>query len=154
MASYEQSKSSKLWSVRFRIANGNEKKHMRLSGYRTKKEAQQGYLDFMSSYAPDEPVKNDSFLFYDLFEEYCLYAKSRMKESSYYDFTSKANLHILPYFKDFAVKEIKPLDVVHWQNGLTTQSYKYKCNLRGYLSSILKYAEMYHDIPNPVKKVE
>lgn len=49
MSSYEKNKSSGLWSVRFRESTPGEGIHnKRLSGFKTKREAQYGYEDYIS----------------------------------------------------------------------------------------------------------
>ena len=49
MASYEKNKSSGLWSVRFRVTlPDGSTRQPRLSGYKTKKEAQYAYEDYLT----------------------------------------------------------------------------------------------------------
>jgi len=62
MASFEQNKSSQLWSVRFRVVEDGITKNKRLSGFKTKREANAAYIDFMNSYVPQ--VKYDSNVSY------------------------------------------------------------------------------------------
>lgn len=156
MPSYEQSKSSKLWSVRFRIIDNGMPRQKRLSGYKTKREAQAGYVDFMASYKPFEepPKQTDALTFDQLVEAYLRHQRDRIKESSYYDTESKINNRIVPFFKDRVVAEIKPADVLAWQQSLDGYSYKYKSTLRGYLSGILKYADKYYEIPSVMPRVD
>ena len=64
MPSYEQNKSSKLWSVRFReIDDTGESHQKRLSGYKTKKEAQYGYQE-VTQKAWDRDRSVASFIFW------------------------------------------------------------------------------------------
>ena len=51
MPSYEKSKSSGLWSVRFREVSPQDGKttNKRLSGFKTKKDAQYGYEDYVAA---------------------------------------------------------------------------------------------------------
>ena len=144
------------WSVRFLFVNENSKQvRKRLTGYSTKREAQDGYIAFINDIKTKKPIKQlDELTFLRLYEEYKTYTKSRIKDSSFYDFCSKCDLHILPYFKDFPVKDITPRDILKWQETIDKFSFKYKTGLRTYLHSILKYAEKYYDIPNQVTKVD
>lgn len=157
MASYEKHENG-TWSVRFRDVENFEVKHKRLSGFKTKKEAENAYLEYKSQ--SDEEKYNKishgagTLKFRDLYKEYCEFQKSRIKESSYIDLKCKCELHILPFFENYIVVTISPKLILKWQNTLEKYSYEYKVNLRTYLSSILKFAEKYYRIPNQVKYVD
>lgn len=153
MPSFEQSKSSKLWSVRFRVIAEGREAQKRLSGYRTKKEANQAYLEFMASYKP-EKLADGGLTFDALVEAYLIYSKGRTKESTFYESEGKIRNHLLPYFSGRKVASIKPLDILQWQQTVSSYSYKYQSNLRGYLSSLLRYADRYYDIPSIMSRVD
>ena len=53
MASYEQNAKNKLWSVRFREVRDGVEYNMRLSGLKTKRKAQQAYIDYASTHIDD-----------------------------------------------------------------------------------------------------
>ena len=144
----------KSWSVRFRFNESGIEIQKRLTGYKTKKEAENGYIDFINNSKKQLPKKENTFLFEELYEEFKQFQKSRIKESSFYDFYSKSNLHILPYFKKYEVSKITPKILLDWQNTINNYSFKHKSNLRSYLNSILKYAEKYYNIENQLKKVD
>lgn len=146
----------KSWTVRFRFVEQNGiEVHKRLTGFATKKEAQNGYIDFVNTSKLQRPIEEGEKLsFVKLYEEYKAYTKSRIKESSYYDFCSKSDLHILPYFKNLFVEEITPKILLEWQNKLDGFSYRYKFCIRSYLKAILNYADKYYDIPNKLNKVD
>lgn len=152
MASYEQSKSSKLWSVRFRTMVGGKEINKRLSGFRTKKEAQQGYLAFLAEETP-EKLADNGLTFEALVEAYLVHLRANAKESSVYDFESKCRNRIMPFFERRKVSAIKPIDVETWLGTLSDCSYKYKSGLRGHLSTLLRYADRYYDIPTVMGKV-
>ena len=85
MASFEQNKTNKLWSVRFRIIEYGEEKQKRLSGFKTKKEADKAYMDFMQSYVPNHSFSDPNEM--TMHEVYLLYMKDarlRLKPSSIY----------------------------------------------------------------------
>lgn len=146
------------WSVRFRTIENFEPIQKRLSSFKTKKEAEIAYIEYQKQ--ADEERNNmmtisaQKLTFEKLFEEYKEFQKSRMKQSSFYDFDSKTTLHILPFFKKAIVSTISPKHILSWQNSLEKYSYKYKTNLRGYLSGILKYAQKYYNIPNQLQNVD
>lgn len=159
MASYEQNTSSKLWSVRFRLMENGKYVNKRLSGYKTKKEANAGYVSFLSEYEKNkalstENTPNTQLTYKQLYSEFKTFYEPRVKKSTFYDFCSKTDLHILPYFENRRVAEIKAIDILNWQNTLEPYSYKYKVMLRGYLGTVLKYADKYYDIPNQLPKVD
>lgn len=167
MPSYEKSKSSGLWSVRFREVSPQDGKttNKRLSGFKTKKEAQYGYEDYVAAkkaaaeQAPitEEPTPQQDpsdVLFADLFAEYLHYKKPRVKETSYYDIEKKLTLRVLPFFAERKMKDISPLTIMEWQNTLSAYSYAYRKDLMTHLVSFYNYAERYHDIKNVAKRAE
>lgn len=154
MASYEQSKSSKLWSVRFREDTPDGVKNKRLSGFKTKKDAQAGYIKYVNERPKVAAAPTDKLLFADLIRHYLAHTKTRVKSSSYYDIEGKISKHIMPYFDDKLVDEVTPLDILEWQQTIDNYSYKYKSGLRTFLSSIYKFGERYYDIKNIMPKVE
>ncbi len=148
---------NKSWSVRFTFINEEGKEiQKRISGKNTRREVQEEYTKFIATakkYTKIEDIKKD-LIFKDLYEEYKQFTQSRIKQSSYYDFCSKCNLHILPDFENYKVKDITPKMILAWQNKLKDYSFKYKTCLRMYLNSILAYAEKYYGIPNKVRQVD
>lgn len=152
MPSFEQSKSSKLWSVRFRTMIEGKEVNKRLSGFRTKKEAQQGYLAYLASDKP-EKLAVGGLTFDALLEAYLAYLRGNSKESSVYDIESKCRNRILPYFTGKRVASIKALDVQGWLDSLTDCSFSYKQTLRSQMSTLLLFAYRYYDIPSVMPKV-
>lgn len=150
MASYEQNKTNKLWSVRFRAMEYGVEKQKRLSGYKTKKEAEKAYLDFMQSYVPNKKLDDPQEL--TMQEVYNLYIKDaelRLKPSTIYITSNDYNNFIKPAFGDIKLKNITKRSVIDWQNSLTQRgySYKYKMKIRGFLSAIYSFAMKYLDYP-------
>lgn len=159
---------NKTWSTRFRyIEEDGVEKQKRLSGFSTKKEAQDAYLKFMACAKKYERIEKQpkDLIFSDLYDEYKSFIKNQVKDSSYYDFCSKSDIHIKDYFKDYKVKDITPKILLDWQNQINNAQYgkednkkpysfKYKRNLRSYLNAILSFAEKYYNIPNQLRKVD
>ena len=164
MPSYEKNKSSGLWSVRFReVQPGTGKTaNKRLSGFKTKREAQYGYEDYVAAQKsaaeapkPKEQAIDPTAMSFDrLVDQYLQFKKSRIKESSYYDVEKKIGTKILPFFKELTLKEITPSKVIEWQNSLSAYSFSYRKTLMTHLSLIYNYAERYHDVPNILRKVD
>lgn len=153
MASYE--KRNNLWSVRFRVVVDGREVNKRLSGFKTRKEAENAYNEYVASVS--EAENNDVVIpvcFSELVELYIDYSKPRMKESSFYSMMSKMRLHIIPTFNDFKIAKINPPVILKWQNSLAQYSFKYRSGLNVLLSSIFKFGNRYYDLPNPMVKVE
>lgn len=151
------SQLNKTWSVRFRYVNEEHKEiQKRLSGFSTKKEANEEYLKFMATSKQFVKLNKQThdLTFKELYNEYELFQKTRVKESTLYSFCSKSKLHICPYFNDFKVKDITPKDILIWQNRIDKYSYKYKTTLRQNLTAILKYAERYYNITSKINLVD
>ena len=165
MASYEK-RPSGLWSVRFKtMTPDGVETYKRLSGYKTKKEAQYAYEDFLRNPEPQpsqipapapepEPTASD-MLFSELVNLFFIFKKPRLKAQSYYDLEGKIRDKILPFFGNTVVKDITPLMVLDWQSKvLAGYSYKYQKDLHTYLVSIYNYASKYHDIIDIMDKVD
>ena len=151
------SQLNKSWSVRFRYVNEEQKEiQKRLSGFSTKKDANEEYLKFMATAKQFKKLDKHShdLSFAELYEEFKMFQKSRIKESSYFNLCTKCDLHIKPYFENYKVKNITPKIILDWQNRLDKYSYKHKSNIRSYLSSMLNYAEKYYEIPNQIRHVD
>lgn len=153
MPFYECRGKNKLWSVRWREYQFGKETNHRLGGYKTKRECQQAYIDYINERDRKKEGAKD-LTFMSLYQEYGDYVKQRNKLSTHYDFVSKTKLHILPYFKDYLVKDITPKLILDWQNSINDYSYQYKCHLRNCLSGMLTYADKYYDIPNQLKRVD
>lgn len=162
MPSYEQNKSSKLWSVRFReIDDTGESHQKRLSGYKTKKEAQYGYQDYLAQKAEEEKLKKstpsespEDMLFETLVAHYIKYRDGRVKDSTLYEIKTRVGSKILPYFSGKRLYQIKPVDVLNWQHTLSGFSYQYLLKLHNTLVSIYRYGYKYHNVTNIMEKVD
>lgn len=152
MANFEK-RDNNLWTVRFRhIVNGKEV-NKRLSGFKTKKEAEKAYIEFIKGNITKTDTK-DEITFEKLANAYLGYQKKRIKASSLYDQENIVYNHLLPTFGEIAVDKIKPLDVLNWQASIDKYSYKYKTNLRALLVAIFRFGNKYYDLPIPTDKVD
>ena len=159
MASFEQRGKSKLWSVKFYVIDADaHRKEKRLSGYRTKKAANEAYLEYLKDIEKmreKEREEKSKIPFREVYARFLENERTKLKESSYNDLVGATNLHIIPTFGEKIISEIKPLDILNWQNNvLSSFSYNYKSKIRTRLSSIFKFAEIYYDLPNnPMRRV-
>lgn len=165
MPSYERNKDSGLWSCRFRETDEKGETHQkRLSGYKTKKDAQYGYEEYIkeaeereaAKIAAEEAKKTapDEMYFSDLYAAFKAFKEQRVKPSTLYDMDKKITDKILPFFSSFKIKEITPALVLEWQNGLKSFSFQYQKNLFSFLTAIFYFGEKYYGITNIVKNVD
>jgi integrase len=156
MPSYEQRGKDKLWSVRFReIDRDGVTQNKRLSGYKTKKEARQAYIDYVAEQGSIQDKTEDNRLLFDtLIDSYLEHQKTRVKESSFYDITNKINNRIRPFFAGRFADDVKPKDILEWQQSISEYSYRYKCSLRTLLTAIYHHGERYFELQNIMTRVE
>lgn len=148
MASYSQSKTSKLWSVRFRIVQNGKTVHKRLSGYTTKKEAQNAYVEFCTKEQTNTELENvQTVKFIHLINKYLDNQVTNVKSTSLYDIRNRIDNHITPFFGDMNVDKITPLTVLEWKQSKEHYSFAYKSKLLAELKAILRFAEIYYDFP-------
>ena len=163
MPSYEKNTSSGLWSCRFREPDELGVPHQRrLSGYKTKKEAQFAYEDYIKerdALAKERAAQNalasdpNNMLFEDLLDQYMSFTQKRVKESSFYDIRAKINRRLRPYFQGKKIKEITPKMISDWIENLD-YSYTSKKFILSRMASVYKYGQKYFDIKNIMDKVD
>lgn len=150
MASFEQNKNSKLWSVRFRVIEYGVEKQKRLSGFDTKKAANKAYVDYMASYVPNKKLDDPNELtLNEIFNLYLQDAKLRLKSGTIYSHEKEYKNFIEPTFGSMKMKDITKMHIIDWQNRLSADgySYEYKTKMRNHLSAIYTFAVRYLDFP-------
>lgn len=100
----------------------------------------------------NETKNLDNLLFYDLWLEYNDFLKVKLKQQSYRKENNNYKNHIVPYFKDYLVKDITARDYVRFMNEIEEKNYKYntKSNIHVCMVSILNYAVKFYDLPSNV----
>lgn len=168
MPSYPTRKTKKgiVYDVRFRIIDETGLEvQKRLSGYPTKKAAQQAYVDFMKSYTPPSFVlnKDGSFEFDELLALYFRTAEANLASSSFYDLQWIFDKFITPHFSGKTLTDLKKIDFVNWQTALwttknpTTDEYyaqRYLSKIRTVFSGFLSWCEETYDIPNLLRNIK
>ena len=155
-----KSKPQPPYSVRFRwIDESGVERNMRISaeskkGWQTQSAAQRGYEEWIAKHPSHKKAELKVFTFRDLYEEYKAHLRVNIKESSYRAFTQRMDGFVLPAFGEKDVTEIKPADIVKWQNGLSEKglSLKYKKAIRSAFSHFYEYLKVY-GIQNPLSLV-
>lgn len=148
-----QDTTRKTWYVKLYYTDytGTKKQKMK-RGFRLQKEAKEWERHFLETLqgTPD-------MTFGALYELYCIDLKTRVKETTFRSKSSVCEKHILSYWKDYRINEIKAADIRSWQ--LEMQSKKLApSSLRttnSYFSSVLNFACKYYGLPvNPCGKVK
>lgn len=155
MASIE--KRGNLYSIRFRATVDGIQKNMRLSGFRTKKEARLAYEKAIREGVQSKSKKlqsNPEMRFEDLVEKFVEWKGTQLKPSSLTDLESRVNNNILPFFETMYVREISPEIITDWQISLKKFSYNTKKILFSCLKSIFEFGRKRYKIPSPMQDVD
>lgn len=144
-----QNKQTKRWKYRV-YANdifGNRKQFEK-GGFATKREAQFAERELLSQ----DRVGECNLTFEELWELYKEHISLKMKAQSYRKTLSKFKNHILPYFKDYKVKNINATIYTKWQRIIEEKGFKYKYNasIHGSMVTILNYAVQFHGLKNNI----
>ena len=152
MTAYKDEKTGK-WFAKFYYTNWQGiKKQKWKRGFATKKEALGFERDFLEKQSanPDMTLQN-------LYEIYMEDMAARLKQSTLLTKKTVLQTHILPFFGNKPINEIKASDVRRWQAKLMSspnnysQTYLKKINTE--LNSIINYAKRFYDLnTNPCGK--
>lgn len=90
--------------------------------------------------------------FMELWQEYEKFIRVKLKSQSYRKEVSAYNLHILPYFKAYKVKDITSDVYLNWMLEIEKCNYKYSYNssLHIFMVSILNYAVKFYKLDSNV----
>lgn len=149
--------SQRTWYVSFYYKNwkGEQIKKMK-RGFRTKKEAQEWERKFQQQQSLDLDMT-----FRDFVEIYSKNMKKRLRLNTWKTKEHIIKTKLLPAFQNKKMNEIKPMDVINWQNEVMAvrnrngQAYSatYLKTLHNQLSAIFNYAIRFYDFKsNPARK--
>ena len=152
MPAYKDEKTGK-WFAKFYYTNWQGiKKQKWKRGFATKKEALGFERDFL-----EKQSANPDMTFQNLYEIYMEDMAARLKQSTLLTKKAVLQTHILPFFVNKPINEIKASDVRRWQAKLMSspnnysQTYLKKINTE--LNSIINYAKRFYDLnTNPCGK--
>ena len=152
MPAYKDEKTGK-WFAKFYYTNWQGiKKQKWKRGFATKKEALGFERDFL-----EQQSTNPDMTFQNLYEIYMEDMAARLKQSTLLTKKTVLQTHILPFFGNKPINEIKASDVRRWQAKLMSspnnysQTYLKKINTE--LNSIINYAKRFYDLnTNPCGK--
>ena len=152
MPAYKDEKTGK-WFAKFYYTNWQGiKKQKWKRGFASKKEALGFERDFL-----EKQSANPDITFQNLYEIYMEDMTARLKQSTLLTKKTVLQTHILPFFGNKPINEIKASDVRRWQAKLMSspnnysQTYLKKINTE--LNSIINYAKRFYDLnTNPCGK--
>lgn len=143
MASYEKRAAG--WTVRY-YTNGQQ---LRLSGFKTKKEAERAYQEASIGAKLTKKPKSD-ISFADLCLAYIKNREPRVKKSSLMEIITIVDTYFIPYFKDSRYVDITKAEFMQWQDWL--ESFNLSAarfnKLLITIKAIAKYAYNIYDLPN------
>ena len=156
MPAYKDSRQG-TWYASFYFENWQGVKQKKLKrGFATKKDALAWEREFLLQQAADLTMTFEAFV-----EIYITDKKKRLRENTWSVKEHIIRTKILPYFKEKRLSEIKPRDVIAWQNELLAYrdekhkpySQSYLKTLHNQLSAIFNHAVRFYDLrSNPAAK--
>ena len=156
MSAYKDSKTNK-WYVFFYYRDfTGENKGKTKRGFATKKDAQAWEREFLQQKTADLEMNFSSFV-----EVYKSDLQNRLKLNTWLTKESIIDNKILPYFKDKQINDIKPADIIKWQNIIMKKVDKkgnkpsptYLKTIHNQLSAIFNHAVRFYELKsNPAQK--
>lgn len=137
--------------TKYKDVYGNYKECKR-RGFATKKEAKEAENLFVTS----QKETNLQMTLDELYNEYILYSKDRLKQSTINLTEFIYNKYIKPAFGNKKIKDITTKDILRLQNDIKNSNHKvtYINGITSELAKIFSYADKFYDTNyNPVKKV-
>ena len=155
MGAYKD-KNGKTWNVQFYYKDWKgQRAQVFRRGFKTKREAQKFEEEFRFKLKADVNMTFGSFV-----EQYEADIKPRLKLNTWLTKEHIIQKKILPYFKDRKLVDIKPNDVITWQNEIRALtdakgkplSQTYLKTIHNQLSAIFNHAVRYYGLSlNPAK---
>lgn len=139
------------WYCKFYYTDwqGNKKQKLK-RGFKLQREAKEWERKFLEQFA-----KNPDITFETLYNKYIEYLTPRVRESTLESRKSTIETHILPYFKKRVISDIKPSDVLTWQNTILEKKFSgsYTHLINRCLRTVFNYALEYQGLQkNPCIK--
>lgn len=135
----------------YRTWDGQQKKKIK-RGFATKREALQWETEFKNASNASMDMTMNSFV-----DVYFNDKIGELKERSIRNKRYMINVHVLPYFGDMKMNEIRPKDIIHWQQEIQQKSYSltYLRMIQNQVTALFTHACKIYDLKdNPCKKVK
>ncbi len=149
-------KNRNTWYVTFYYVDWTgERKRKLKRGFATKREAQEWEMHFEL-----EKASNLDMTFEDFVSVYIEDIKPKLRENTWNTKEHMIRTKLLPYFKLKKMIDVKPRDIVKWQNEMLRPTQNggkgyaptYLKSVQAQLSCIFNHAVRYYDLPNnPVR---
>lgn len=163
--------NGKVYDVMFRITTlDGQEKQKKLSGYKTKALAKEGYLQFVQDCCEfvrnnpikkKDPQKEEPFVG-DLIREYMGTLGNDNKYTTIYDKDNIFKLFVLPYYENKKIKALTLQELASWVDtvwNLTNPrngeyySHKHLSKIRGHFNVFLNWVELRYGYKNNLKDV-
>ena len=164
-----QTKRGRVYDIVFRIVTmDGVEKQKKLSGFKTKTEAKQAYLDFVQQHCElvkNNPLKKKNSVVFptvaELVRMYLSTLGNQNKESSIYEKHRVYDNFVIPQLGAVTLSKLTKERLLEWQDNLWSSvqpngayySYNYLCKIRMSLSALLSWAADRYDYENPMPKV-
>lgn len=143
MAIYKDKKSGK-WFFRVYVTDPISGKRIQKqkNGFELRRDALDAEAIFTSNYQ-NRDIALANIKFDDLLEEFLVYQKKLVKETTYVGYKYQIEKHILPFFTGMKMRNINRKTLEEFYNQLLSKDYssKYKNNILSRLGIIFKYSE-------------
>lgn len=152
MSVYKDKKTNK-WYCIFRFTDWTgERKQVKKSGFDYKRQA----LDYERNYI-EQKSNTTGIKFKNLYASYLEDCKHRLKATTLKRKKCIFRVHILPYFGDIPINEIKPSHIRAWQNEMlkTIENASTQRSVNAEFNAILNFATKYYNLQvNPTKQCD
>jgi len=151
-------KGQEKWTVIFDLPGAKPRKQKRLSGFKSKQEANLAHISFVSEYKQERQhgARPTGATFQTVYDAYSKELRSRIKESSFASIKSNFNKHILPRFGSLRIDEIKLADISSLYTELAAArklAHETRVKIHVVLSQFIEYCIAHKLIvENPCKK--
>lgn len=146
------------WLIQFHYKDsfGNDKKTTK-RGFQTKKQAEDWYMNFKLSQQGNLTMEFNSFV--DIYIED---VKFKIRDNTWLSKEQIINTKIRPFFMNYRMCDIKPKDIIRWQNNIQAMKNKqgkpfaptYLRSINSQLNAIFNHAMRYYGLKeNPITKV-
>lgn len=156
MAAYKDTERG-TWYVSFHYYDWTGKNKRKLKrGFKTRKEALEWEQHFRMKEAADLDMSFEDFV-----QAYTRDMQPKLRENTWNTKETIIRNKLLPYFKDKKMKDIKPADIIQWQNIMigiknkdgTPLKPTYLKTIQAELSALFNHAVRFYDLKeNPVVK--
>lgn len=141
-----KNQSNGTWYCKFYYVEWTgERKQKKKTGFTRKRDALAWEREFIT-----KKTGNVSMTFQSLCDLYLEDMSHRLKQNTINGYTHLISMHLLPYFSDQTLSEIKPIDIRRWQTEKMNCGYSnpYLKRMNNMLKCVFQYAVRYYNLPS------